>query len=177
MNRRVLIGIFDDEDAILDATSAARLRGLKIVDVFAPYAVHGMDRAMGLERSKLPWVCFLLGLFGAGFKVWFEYWTTATDWPLDVGGKPWDSLPAFVPITFEVMVLVAGVSTVLAFFGMSRLWPGRKCASIDPRLTNDRFALVLEEGDASFDVEEVGQFLREHQAIRIMEREQEVAAR
>ena len=173
MNRRVVIGIFESEDAILAATDASRLRGLKIVDVFAPYAVHGMDKAMGLERSRLPWVCFLLGLFGAGFKVWFEYWTTASDWPINVGGKPWNSLPAFVPITFEVMVLFAGLSTVLAFFGMSRLWPGQKPTLLDPRVTNDRFALVLEEDSAAFDVRDVEQFLRQHQAVRVEEREQE----
>ncbi len=173
MNRRVLIGIFATEDDILHVTEAARLRGLRIVDVFAPYAVHGLDKAMGLERSKLPWVCFLLGLAGAAFKVWFEYWTTATDWPLNVGGKPWNSLPAFVPITFEVMVLFAGLSTVLAFFGMGRLWPGRKPALLDPRVTNDRFALVLEEDNAAFDVDEVGRFLRQHNALRVEEREQE----
>jgi hypothetical protein len=175
MSRRVLIGIFDSEDAILDVTDAARRSGLKIVDVFAPYAVHGLDKALGLERSKLPWVCLLLGLFGATFKVWFEYWTTASDWPINVGGKPWNSLPAFVPITFEVMVLCAGISTVLAFFGMNRLWPGRKPALLDPRVTNDRFALVLEENDAAFDVEAVEQFLRRHNALRVEEREQETA--
>ena len=176
MSQRVLIGIFDSEDAILQATDSARLRGLKIVDVFAPYAVHGLDKAMGLECSKLPWVCFVLGLFGASFKVWFEYWTTASDWPINVGGKPWNSLPAFVPITFEVMVLFAGISTVLAFFGMNRLWPGRRAALLDPRVSNDRFALVLEEDNAAFDVDEIGHFLREHQAIRVEEREQEIAA-
>ena len=175
MNRRVLIGIFDSEDAILGVTDAARRRGLKIVDVFAPYAVHGLDKAMGLQRSKLPWVCFVLGLTGAALKVWFEYWTTASDWPINVGGKPWDSLPAFVPITFEVMVLFAGISTVLAFFGMSRLWPGRKPVILDARVTNDRFALVLEEDNAAFDVGEVEQFLRDHQALRVEEREQEAA--
>ena len=172
MNRRVLIGIFATEDDILRVTETARLRGLRIVDVFAPYAVHGLDKAMGLERSKLPWVCFLLGLAGAAFKVWFEYWTTATDWPVNVGGKPWNSLPAFVPITFEVMVLFAGLSTVLAFFGMGRLWPGRKPTLLDPRVTNDRFALVLEEDNAAFDVDAVGRFLREHNALRVEEREQ-----
>ena len=176
MNRRVLIGIFDSEDAILQAADSARRRGLKIVDVFAPYAVHGLDKAMGLERSKLPWVCFALGLFGASFKVWFEYWTTASDWPINVGGKPWNSLPAFVPITFEVMVLFAGISTVLAFFGMSRLWPGRRPQLLDPRVTNDRFALVLEEDNAGFDVDEIGDFLRGYHAIRVEEREQEVTA-
>lgn len=174
MNRRVLIGIFDTEEDILTATEAARQRGLQIVDVFAPYAVHGLDRAMGLSRSKLPWVCFLLGLSGAAFKVWFEYWTTASDWPINVGGKPWNSLPAFVPITFEVMVLFAGLSTVLAFFGMSRLWPGRRPELLDPRVTNDRFGLVLEEDNAGFDVDEVKGFLRRHNALRVEEREQEV---
>jgi len=176
VNRRVLIGIFDSEDAILQATDSARRRGWKIVDVFAPYAVHRLDKAMGLKRSRLPWVCFALGLFGASFKVWFEYWTTASDWPINVGGKPWNSLPAFVPITFEVMVLCAGISTVLAFFGMSRLWPGRRAALLDPRVTNDRFALVLEEDNAAFDVEEVERFLMEHHAVRVEEREQEGAA-
>jgi hypothetical protein len=83
-------------------------------------------------------------------------------------------LPAFVPITFEVMVLFAGISTVLAFFGMSRLWPGRKPMILDARVTNDRFALVLEEDNAAFDVGEVEQFLRDHQALRVEEREQEV---
>ncbi|HOK48098.1 MAG TPA: DUF3341 domain-containing protein, partial [Bryobacteraceae bacterium] len=124
---------------------------------------------------KLPWVCFLLGLFGAAFKVWFEYWTTASDWPINVGGKPWNSLPAFVPITFEVMVLFAGLSTVVAFFGMNRLWPGRKADLLDPRVTNDRFALVLEEDDAAFDVDEVKTFLWSHNALRVEERELEVA--
>jgi hypothetical protein len=176
MNRRVLIGIFDSEAAILEVTDSARRRGLKIVDVFAPYAVHGLDKAMGLQRSKLPWVCFALGLFGALFKVWFEYWTTASDWPVNVGGKPWNSLPAFVPITFEVMVLFAGISTVLAFLVMNRLFPGRRASVLDPRVTNDRFALVLEENNAAFDVKEVEQFLQEHHAIRVEEREQEVTA-
>src|SRR5499427_2023682 len=175
MNRRVLIGIFDSEDAILQVTDSARRRGWKIADVFAPYAVHGLDKARGLRRSKLPWVCFALGLFGASFKVWFEYWTTASDWPVNVGGKPWNSLPAFVPITFEVMVLFAGISTVLAFFGMSRLRPGRRAALLDPRVTNDRFALVLEENDAAFNVDEMERFLREHHAIHVEEREQEAA--
>ncbi len=176
MSRRVLIGIFDSEEAILEATDSARHRGWKIIDVFAPYAVHGLDKAMGLQRSKLPWVCFALGLFGASFKVWFEYWTTASDWPINVGGKPWNSLPAFVPITFEVMVLFAGISTVLAFLGMNRLFPGRRASLLDPRVTNDRFALVLEENDAAFDVKEVEQFLQEHRAIRVEEREQELTA-
>jgi hypothetical protein len=170
MTRRILIGIFENEDDILAATRSARARGFTVVDVFTPYAVHGMDRAMGLSPSKLPRVCFLLGLAGAAFKVWFEYWTTARDWPVNVGGKPWNSLPAFVPITFEVMVLAAGLSTVFAFFLVSRLWPGRKAKVLDPRVTNDHFALLLEETDAGFDLAEAQRLFAHHHALRVEER-------
>jgi hypothetical protein len=175
MSRHILVGIFEREEDILEATRAVRERGLSIADVYAPYAVHGLDRAMGLEPSRLPWVCFALGLFGAAFKVWFEFWTTSVDWPINVGGKPWNSLPAFVPITFEVMVLFAALSTVFAFFLVSRLRPGRQARMVDPRVTNDRFALVLEQTDAGFDAEAVGRMLREYKAVRVEERLEEDA--
>ncbi len=169
MSRRFLIGIFEREQDVLAATRTARERGLKVADVYTPYAVHGLDEAMGLQPSRLPWVCFALGLFGAAFKVWFEFWTTAVDWPINVGGKPWNSLPAFVPITFEVMVLFAGVSTVIAFFLVSRLRPGKKPRLAAPGVTNDRFALVLEQNDAAFDPERIGRMLEGFNAVEVRE--------
>ena len=171
MATRTLMGVFAREEDILSATDAARRAGLKILDVYTPYAVHGLDRAMALQPSRLPWVCFWLGLFGAIFKVWFEYWTTAVSWPINVGGKPWNSLPAFVPVTFEVMVLFAGVSTVIAFFLVAKLRPGRPAAVIHPRVTDDRFVLLLEQSDASFDVGRVRQLLEHHQAVEVEERD------
>ncbi len=170
MSRRLLAATFEHEDDILGATRAVRRQGLKIVDVYAPYAVHGLDQAMGLSPSRLPWVCFLLGLFGAGVKVWFEYWASGTDWPINVGGKPWNSLPAFVPLTFEIMVLFAGVSTVIAFFAVSRLLPGRKAVLAAPRVTDDRFALILEQTGGDFDLAKVQQLLRNFHAVEIEER-------
>jgi len=174
MSNLLLVGTFEHEDDILSATKAVREEGYRIVDVYAPYAGHGLDRAMGLRPSRLPWVCFLLGLLGAGAKVWFEFWTTATDWPVNVGGKPWNSLPAFVPITFEVMVLFAGLSTVFAFFLVSRLHPGRKAKLIAGGITNDRFALVLEQADAAFSVDAVRNLLERHNVISVKEQLEEV---
>ncbi|MCC6293667.1 MAG: DUF3341 domain-containing protein [Bryobacterales bacterium] len=176
MTRRVMVGIFDDEKDLLQVTRAVRSRGLRILDVYAPYAVHGLDQAMGLPPSRLPWVCFALGLTGAALKVWFEYWTTAVDWPVNVGGKPWDSLPAFIPITFEVMVLFAGLSTVFAFFLVSRLYPGRKAVIANKGTTNDRFALVIEEADAAFDPPQVQRLLESFGATEVYERAEEEAA-
>jgi len=171
MSGRVMIGIFQDETDILSVTREVRKQGYAISDIYAPYAVHGLDEAMGLKQPwRLPWTCFLLGLIGAAAKIWFEYWTTASNWPVNVGGKPWNSLPAFVPITFEVMVLFAGISTVIAFFIVSRLYPGRRASAVVPGVTTDHFALVIEETDAAFDPTRVRRLLERHGAIDVIER-------
>ena len=141
--RSLIVAVFDREQNAIAATAAARGRGLEIADVFGPYASHGLDRALGLRQTRLPWVCFLLGLSGAVTMVGFQYWATAVSWPINVGGKPWNSLPAFVPVTFEMMVLCAGVGTVAAFFWATGLRPGRGSPLSDLRVTDDRFALVV----------------------------------
>lgn len=173
MSRRVLIGVFAREEDILGMTRAARRLGLQIIDAYTPYAVHGLDRAMGLRESRIPWVCLLFALLGATFKVWFEYWTTALDWPINVGGKPWNSLPAFVPVTFEVMVLCAGVSTVVSLFATSRLAPGKRPTPAFPGATNDRFVLVIEETDAAFDPDAVKRLCADYDAVHVEERMEE----
>jgi hypothetical protein len=100
MSDRVLLATFDHEDDLLAATNAVRSGGYRIVDAFTPYAVHGLERAMGLRPSRLTWVCFVCGMIGALGMLWFEHWTASVDWRLDVGGKPWQSLPSDVPVAF-----------------------------------------------------------------------------
>lgn len=170
MTRRLFVASFEREQDILGVTGAVRRHNWNILDIYAPYAVHGLDKRMGLTPSRLPWVCFLLGLTGAGAKVGFEYWASWLDWPVNVGGKPWDSLPAFVPLTFEIMVLFAGVSTVIALFIVSKLAPGKKPQLISPRVTNDRFALVFEHTGGDVDVAEVQNLLKSYNAVEIEER-------
>jgi hypothetical protein len=170
---RLFYAAFEHEEDALGAKRAARENGFKIVDVYAPYPVHGMEEAMALPPSRLPWVCFALGLTGALLKVWFEYWTTWIAWPLNVGGKPWDSLPAFVPVTFEVMVFLAGVSTVIAFLIVARFGPGKRPLLPMPGVTDDRFLLVLEETDAAFDAAKVANLFQKFHAVQVDERVQE----
>ncbi|MBV6430012.1 MAG: hypothetical protein IANPNBLG_00115 [Bryobacteraceae bacterium] len=169
MTQFQLMGIFDDETALIGAIKDAREQRLRIVEVYSPYAVHGLERVLGLKRSRLALVCLLAGATGAVLKMWFEIWTAAIDWPVDVGGKPWNSLPAFVPITFEVMVLFAGLFTVAALLMVSRLWPGRRAKLVHPRVTDDRFALIIEETDAAFDVARVRRLLESHGAVEVTE--------
>lgn len=175
MSARYLVSVFGNEKDILAATREAREQGYKIVDVYTPFAVHGLDDAMGVKPSKLPWLCFGLGLAGAVAKLWYQIWTSATSWPVNVGGKPLSSVPAFVPVTFEIMVLFAGVGTVLAFFAVSRLRPGKKPPVLYEGVTNDRFVLVLEQTDAAFDVDRVRSMFKHYNLIHLEERVDGVA--
>jgi mono/diheme cytochrome c family protein len=171
MNRRLLLGTFEREEDLLGATAEARRQGLRIVDVYTPYAVHGLDRAMGLPPSRLGRACLLFGVLGAGLALGFQFWATAVDWPINVGGRPWNSWPPFIPVVFELMVLFAGVGVVLAFLAVSRLYPGKRAVVPVPEVTDGRFTLVLEEGDATFDAGAVQRLLAGHHAVATEERE------
>jgi hypothetical protein len=103
---------------------------------------------MGLRRSRLTWVCFLAGLTGGSSALAFQVWTSAVSWPLNIGGKPFASYPAFVPVTFELTVLSAALVSAAAFLFRSRLFPGRRSAPL-PRVTDDRFALVTADSHAT----------------------------
>ena len=173
MSRRLFVGVFETEDDTLAAVSASRRQGFKVVDVYAPYAVHGLEEAMGLAPSRLPWIVFALGLAGASFKVWFEFWTTMVDWPLNVGGKPFNSLPAFVPVTFEVMVLCAAVGAVVLLFFVCRLFPAKKAITPVAGVTDDRFAVVLEESDSTFDTSQVERMFEGFHAVHVEEQIEE----
>lgn len=143
MTRRVTVCVFERAEDIVGAAAATRGQGVLIADAYTPYAVHGLDRAMGLAPSRIPWVCFTCGLVGATSFLAFQYWASTVSWAINVGGRPWNSLPAFVPATFEVMVLFAGIGTVLAFLIAAGLRPGGRLDLPDPRVTDDRFVLIL----------------------------------
>ncbi len=170
MSDRILLAKFEDERDLLAATDAVRRRGLRVLDAFTPYAVHGLDRAMGLRPSRLTWVCFVCGMAGALGMLWFQHWTASINWKLNVGGKPWNSLPSDVPVAFEAAVLLAGFGSVFALFLVSRLFPGKRPRGIDPRVTDDRFVLVIDEADAAFDTASVEQLLHQFHAVAVEER-------
>lgn len=170
MSKRILLATFDHEDDLLAAVAAVRGQGLHITDAFTPYAVHGLDRALGLRPSRLPWVCFICGTIGAVAMLWFEHWTAAISWAIDVGGKPWNSLPSDIPVAFEAAVLLAGFGSVFALLAVCRLYPGKRAQIVGPHVTDDRFVLAIEQSDAAFDTLAVKQLLKEYRALQCEER-------
>ncbi|PHS03324.1 MAG: iron ABC transporter [Blastopirellula sp.] len=170
MSERVILAHFEHEDDLLAATNAVRLEGLQIVDVFTPYAVHGLDKAMGLKPSRLTWVCFVCGMVGGLGMLWFEHWSASISWAINVGGKPWNSLPSDVPVAFEAAILLAGFGSVFALFAVCKLYPGKHIRMISPRVTDDQFVLVINEANASFDLSAVQDLLHKYDVVAIEEK-------
>lgn len=170
MSDRILLAKFEHEDDLLAAIVELRRHGYKIIDAFSPYAIHGLDRALGLRPSRLTWVCFICGMIGAVGMLYFQYWVGAISWPIDVGGKPWNSLPSTVPVAFETAVLLAGFGSVFALLGVSRLFPGKQAQPLYEGVTDDRFVLVVDESDARFDPSQVEAVLRPFNLVELAER-------
>lgn len=143
------VGFFATEDSLLAAVECARAEGLVVDDVWSPHPIHGLDGRLGLARSRLPVVCFAGGALGLGLGLGFQYWASAVDWPLDVGGMPFDSFPAFVPMAFEMTILFAGLFTIVGLLVGNRLRPGRRRVELLARTSDDRYALVLRVPDGS----------------------------
>ncbi len=169
MPDKFLVATYSDSEALLRGVHLARERNLRIYDVYAPYPIHNLDHEMGVRRSRLPWVTIVVGALALAFALTFQFYTAVLDWPLNVGGKPDNSTLAFVPICFELTVLLSGLATVAALFLRARLYPGKKESLFAEGVTNDQFALVLRKRDAGFDVHRAMRVLQESGAERIRE--------
>ena len=141
--KKFVVGSFTDEDVLFPAVTRVRKSGFKIHDVYTPYPVHGLDKAMGLRETSLHTAGFIYGITGTTLALSFMGWVFTKDWPLNIGGKPHFPLPAFVPITFEFTVLCAAVGMVLSFCYLCQLSPGIKKHHFHLRATDDLFVMVI----------------------------------
>ncbi len=164
----IVYGVYSDEAVLLEAVKAAKASGIEIYDVLSPMPIHGLDKLLGLKESRLHIAGFVLGLLGVLIAFLGMTWITVEDWSLIFGGKPYWAVPSFVPITFEVMVLVAAIGMTLLFYTVSRLGFGVKNPVIDERITDDKFCLVFLNDKVK--VEESKRFLLENNAEEIIEK-------
>ena len=167
-----ILARFDTPSDLLNAANAARDAGYRRFDTFTPFPVHSIDRAMGLRDTRLPWIALAMGALGLFAATALQGWAMGVAYPMITGGKPLFSLPAFVPIMFELTVLFAAFGAV---FGM--LWLNRLPALYHPlfkskefaRVTRDGFFLAIESADPKFDAAGVRDFFRLHGAKNIEE--------
>jgi hypothetical protein len=169
--KHFLVATFTDPDDLLRAVRLVRRETFRLYDVFAPFPVHGLDEAMGIKRTRLPRVTLVAGLSGLATALTLQFYANVLDWPLNVGGKPDNSTLAFVPISFELTVLFAGLVTVAAFFLRARLYPGKLERLAAPGVTNDVFALVLRKPATPAARERAFEIFGECGAASVAERE------
>jgi hypothetical protein len=140
MTRPAMMAEFDSGPALLDGIRALRDAGLSRIDAFTPYEVAGLEPLLGVRRSRLPWIVLAAGLTLGGGAYLLQWWINVIDYPLNIGGRPYHSAPAFIPITFEMTVLFAAAAALVSAIvlgGLPRLWhpvfevDGFERASID----------------------------------------------
>src|SRR6266498_1645284 len=168
---RYTAAFFGNEDDLVAGAAAARGAGFEIYDAYTPFAVHGLDRAVALPPSRLTWIAFAAGAIGLMFGLGLQVWTSAYDWPLNVGGKPFNSFPLFIPVTFELTVLFSGLIAIGVLFARNRMWLFSKWRVFE-RVTDDRFVLVLKQSDASFDIDKAARLFARHNVINVIEGDQ-----
>ena len=159
-----LLAEFDSAYGVYHAAEKVRDAGFQKWDTHTPFCVHGMDDAMGLGPSKLPWVSLVMGLTGLAAAVALQTWVSTTEYPMVISGKPLNSLPAFVPLMFEITVLFAAIGTVFGMFflnGLPMLHHPLFSSERFERVTDDKFFISIESTDSKFDSAKTADFLRE----------------
>jgi hypothetical protein len=148
-----VVGVLDTPAAIYHACEALRDAGYKDFDAHTPFPVHGLERAMGLPDSKLPWFSFLGGAFGLCGMVWLSWYINA-DYPLNISGKPSFSYQAFVPLFFEMMILFCALATFFGLWGLCRLPTFFHPVMTHPKFplaSDDKFLISVEAKDPKYD--------------------------
>jgi hypothetical protein len=149
--KKFVVGSFTDENVLFDAVKKVRKAGYKLHDVYTPFPIHGLDKAMGLRDTSIHTAGFLYALFGTTTALSFMTWAFTVDWPLNVGGKPNFALPAWIPIIFEFTVLCACVGMVITFCYLCQLAPFVRKHHFVLRSTDDLFVMVIETTHKSND--------------------------
>jgi hypothetical protein len=144
-HREVIYGLYNDEQDLLKAVKKANAQHLDIMDVFTPFPVHGLDDLLGIEESRLHIAGFVYGMLGTLTAFLGMTWIFTKDWPIIFGGKPYWSVPAFIPITFELTVLFACIGMVVTFYIVNGMGPGVTNPTLDDRITDDKFCLAFDK--------------------------------
>lgn len=168
MNNKVIHVLYNDDDILMDAVKQTRAAHHHIEEIYTPFPVHGLDKAMGLAPTRIAICSFLYGVVGLAVACAIINYIMIIDWPQDIGGKPSFSfiqnMPAFVPVMFELTVFFAAHLMVITFYMRSKLWPFKDAENPDVRTTDDHF---LMEVSVHGDVDQMVSFFENTGAVEV----------
>jgi len=166
-NKHFICGVYDDEDVLLSAVEKVRDKGVRIQEVYSPFPVHGLDEALGYRRTRLPIAAFMFGITGTILALFTQTWMLGYDWPMDIGGKNYASLPPFIPVTFEFTVLLSAFGMVGTFFIVSNMKPYGWPRTFDLRSTDDKHIMAIDLADNKLSKDELGRILKDSGATEV----------
>lgn len=144
---KVIHAIYNDDDVLMAAVKKVKAEKHHIEEIYTPFPVHGLDKAMGLAPTRIAIASFMYGCLGLTVSIIMMNFIMIEDWPQNIGGKPsfsyLENMPAFVPIMFEMTVFFAAHLMVITFYLRSRMWPFKKAENPDPRTTDDHFLMEI----------------------------------
>lgn len=165
-----IVGVYGDEDNLLKAIKSIREGGVKIQDAFSPYPIHGIDDVLGYKRSRLPKAAFLFGALGLALALIMQYWMMGYDWQMIIGGKNFASLPPFIPVAFELTVLLSALGMVGTFMVASDLKPYKKPKIFDLRITDNKHVVAIDLADNKLSKEEISKIMAQTGAEEVNEK-------
>jgi hypothetical protein len=168
MTNKVVHALYNDDDVLMSAVKKTRNERYHIEEIYTPFPVHGLDKAMGLAPTRLAITAFIYGVIGLSVATLMMSYIMIEDWPQDIGGKPsfsyLQNMPAFVPIMFELTVFFAAHLMVITFYMRSKLWPFKAAENPDVRTTDDHFLMEVAVNDNE---ESVIEFLKNTGAVEV----------
>jgi hypothetical protein len=159
-DKNFVLGVYDDEDLLLDGIKEVREGGIKIHEVYSPFPVHGIEAAMGYKTSRLSVAAFMFGLTGTCLALILQIGTMTVDWPMIIGGKDFLPFPTFIPVTFELTVLLSAFGMVGTFFTVSNLKPWGRPRIFDLRITDDKHVMAVDLAKNGLSEEEIKKVLK-----------------
>ena len=168
MASTIFRALYNDDDLLMKAVKKLRAEKFHIEEVYTPFPVHGLDKAIGLADTKIAITSFLYGCLGLTVAITMMNYIMIEDWPQDIGGKPsfsyLDNMPAFVPIMFEMTVFFAAHLMVITFYLRSKMWPFKEAENPDVRTTDDHFLVEVAVGG---DEEKLKELLLDTGAVEV----------
>ena len=160
----LMLAEFETADQLMDAATSMRDKGFKLWDCHTPYPVHGLDTAMGIRPTLLPWIVLCGGITGFCGGLLMQGWMNAVDYPFLISGKPFFSIPASIPVAFELTILLSAFASfggMLALNGLPRFYRPHFRSDRFRRVTADRFFISIDGRDRQFDIGANSKFLRD----------------
>jgi hypothetical protein len=164
---KYILGVYEDEHVLMDAITAVRSNGVKIEEVYSPFPVHGIDDVLGYKRSWLSIAAFMFGALGTSLALTMQIGMMGVDWPMIIGGKDFVPFPSFIPVTFEMTVLLAAFGMVGTFFVIANLKPWGRPRIYDVRITDDKHVMAIDLDANQKSADEIEKLLKSNGAVEV----------